>query len=110
MIKICNLDDVKINKSCGFFVTINGEKKSLIVVRLQTSIYVYINSCPHIGAPLDLKPGQFLSHDKKNIVCSTHGALFEIETGQCIFGPCKDKYLEAIPIQINNGEVLLTST
>ena len=108
MTKICNLNDIKANKSLGLLVSINGTKKPLIIVRVKNNVFVYVNSCPHVGTPLDLKPGQFLSHDKKNIVCSTHGALFEINTGLCIFGPCKNKYLETIPVHIDNDEILLT--
>ena len=109
MKKICNLSDITSNQSLGLLVVINGEKKPLIVVRLENNISVYLNSCPHVGTPLDLKPGQFLSHDKKNIICSTHGALFQIDTGLCIFGPCKDKYLEEIPIHIDKGEIFFNA-
>ena len=103
--KICNLGDIKDNNSIGLSTKINGALKKLIVVRSGRNTFVYLNSCPHIGAPLDLRPGQFFSHNKDNIICSTHGALFQIRTGLCIFGPCKDKYLEAIPICIEDNEV-----
>jgi len=103
--KICNLNDVKDGNSLGLSTTINGIKKKLIVLRNKKNIFVYENSCPHIGTPLDIKPGQFLSQDKKNIICSTHGALFQTNTGLCIFGPCKGENLEAIPIFIKNGEI-----
>ena len=103
--KICNLDDIKDNNSFGLSAKINGTLKKLIVVRSGKHTFVYLNSCPHIGAPLDLRPGQFFSHNKDNIICSTHGALFQIRTGLCIFGPCKDKYLEAIPICIEDNEI-----
>ena len=103
--KICNLGDIKDNNSIGLSTKINGALKKLIVVRSGKNTFVYLNSCPHTGAPLDLRPGQFFSHNKDNIICSTHGALFQIRTGLCIFGPCKDKYLEAIPIRIEDNEI-----
>jgi nitrite reductase/ring-hydroxylating ferredoxin subunit len=103
--KICNLDDIKDNNSLGLSAKVNGILKKLIVVKSGKHTFVYVNSCPHIGAPLDLRPGQFFSHNKESIICSTHGALFQIRTGLCIFGPCKDKYLEAIPICIEDNEI-----
>ncbi|MEE3000664.1 MAG: Rieske 2Fe-2S domain-containing protein [Pseudomonadota bacterium] len=103
--KICNLDDVKDGNSLGLSATINGITKKLIVLKDKNNVFVYVNSCPHIGTPLDLRPGQFLSHDKKNIICSTHGALFQTNTGLCIFGPCKGQYLEGIPICIKNDKI-----
>ncbi len=106
MTKICDLNQIPDGESIGLTVEIAGNAKMLILVRKADKAFAYVNSCPHIGAPLDLQPGKFLSHDKKNIVCSTHGALFEIDTGHCIFGPCKDDHLDALPIQIVNGEVI----
>ena len=109
MTKICNLDDIRDGESIGLSATINGIIKKLIVVRAGNSGFVYLNTCPHIGASLELRPGKFLSHDKQNIICSTHGALFEINTGLCIYGPCQDKHLEAIQISIDNGKILCIS-
>jgi nitrite reductase/ring-hydroxylating ferredoxin subunit len=105
MTKICSLDDIKDNNSLGLSIRINGILKKLIIIKEETRIFVYANTCPHIGGPLDLRPGQFLSHNNKNIICSTHGALFQIKTGLCIFGPCKDKYLETIPTRIEDNEL-----
>ena len=106
MTKICNINDINDNQTLGLSTNINGTLKKIIIVRTEKSVLAYINSCPHIGAPLDLRPGQFLSHNKENIVCSTHGALFQIDTGLCIFGPCKDAYLQSIPITIErNGDL-----
>jgi nitrite reductase/ring-hydroxylating ferredoxin subunit len=106
MTKICNLNDISNNQSLGLSTSIDGMLKKLIIVRSKKGVFAYVNSCPHIGAPLDLRPGQFLSHNKENIFCSTHGALFQIDTGLCIFGPCKDAYLETVPINIeHNGDL-----
>jgi nitrite reductase/ring-hydroxylating ferredoxin subunit len=105
MTKICDLEDIEDGESIGLTVEIDGQPKMLIAVRKGTQAFVYINSCPHIGTPLDLQPGKFLSFDKKHILCSTHGALFEIETGHCTFGPCKDDHLDILPIRVENGEV-----
>jgi nitrite reductase/ring-hydroxylating ferredoxin subunit len=105
MTKICNLDDIEDGDSIGLTAEIAGATKMLIAVREGSQAFVYINSCPHIGAPLDLQPGKFLSHDKKHIMCSTHGALFEISSGLCTFGPCKDDHLDILPIRVENGEI-----
>jgi nitrite reductase/ring-hydroxylating ferredoxin subunit len=105
MVKICNLSDVDNDGSIGLVAKIDGIIQKLIIVRKNNHVFAYINSCPHIGGPLDLQPGNFLSYDKKNIICSTHGALFKINTGYCIYGPCKDDKLEAVPVRIEGDEV-----
>jgi nitrite reductase/ring-hydroxylating ferredoxin subunit len=58
---------------------------------------VYLNTCPHLGVPLDWLPGRFLSADGSRIVCATHGAEFRIDTGQCLRGPCRGESLTLVP-------------
>jgi nitrite reductase/ring-hydroxylating ferredoxin subunit len=103
MTKVFNFNDVDNNGSLGLVAEIDGKK--IIIIRRDTEIFVYINSCAHVGTPLDLQPGKFLSRDGKNIICSTHGALFEINTGYCISGPCRDQKLMALPTRIAENEI-----
>lgn len=104
---LCALDDLVDGESTGLVAELNGADTSLIVVRQYTDVYIYVNSCPHIGAPLDFMPGQFLNPDKDMIQCSTHGALFRIEDGTCVFGPCADQGLEPVPCTVRDGQVWL---
>jgi nitrite reductase/ring-hydroxylating ferredoxin subunit len=64
---------------------------------------IYVNACPHIGVPLDWAPDRFLSSDASRIICSMHGAEFEIETGLCTAGPCMGERLEAVPFRLEYG-------
>lgn len=77
----------------------------LMALRQGERVHVYVNSCPHIGVPLDWVPGRFLSVDGQRIVCATHGAEFEIATGACVRGPCRGDTLEAVAVQITDGVV-----
>jgi nitrite reductase/ring-hydroxylating ferredoxin subunit len=70
-------------------------------------VHVYVNSCPHIGTPLDWMPDRFLSADGSHIICATHGAEFRISDGECVYGPCMGDRLEAVMIQINDGTVFV---
>jgi len=36
-----------------------------------------------------------------------HGALFEIDTGACVAGPCMGKALRALPVRVTQGYVML---
>lgn len=106
--KLCRLDDVPEGDSNGFVAaTPSGVRKPFLAVRQDERVCVYINSCPHTGAPLDFRPGQFLNHDKTLILCSTHGALFRIEDGFCVSGPCAGKSLEVVPTEVTGGTVYL---
>ena len=66
-----------------------------------------MNACPHIGIPLEFQPDEFLDMEKRFIQCANHGALFEIETGDCIAGPCAGQALQAARFEIDGDSVRL---
>ena len=70
------------------------------MVRKHGKLFGYINRCPHTGAPLDWNPDQFLDADGAYILCATHGALFEIDSGLCVYGPCINQRLEPLPLEV----------
>ena len=84
-------------------IELAGLERGYLAVRRGDSVFVYVNSCPHIGAPLDFRPGQFLNLEKTHILCSLHGALFNIEDGLCIFGPCAGDRLRAVATEVRDG-------
>ncbi|MCX7380837.1 MAG: Rieske 2Fe-2S domain-containing protein [Alphaproteobacteria bacterium] len=84
-----------------------GAFNGLLAVRRGDDVKVYVNSCPHIGAPLDWVPGRFLSLDGTRIICALHGAEFEIDTGFCLSGPCHGDRLDPVMIQIKDGMLLV---
>ncbi|WP_040265390.1 Rieske (2Fe-2S) protein [Pseudomonas rhodesiae] len=89
---LCSSVALAPNTSLGF--DIDGCK--LLAVRRDGIAYFYINRCPHRGVALEWQPGQFLDDSASLIQCATHGALFLIETGECIAGPCAGKSLVAL--------------
>ncbi len=103
---LCRLDDIPDNGSKGFLPPPGGFT-GLFAIRQGDAVRVYVNSCPHIGTPLDWMPDRFLSADGSHIICATHGAEFRIADGECVYGPCKGDRLEAVMIQINDGTVFV---
>ena len=72
------------------------EGLKLFAVRRAGQAYVYANRCPHRGVALEWQPEQFLDTSASLIQCATHGALFLIESGECVAGPCAGQFLQAI--------------
>lgn len=82
-----------------------GQKWYGFVVRKGKDVYAYANSCPHTGAMLNWGPDRFLTRVGNQIMCGVHGALFEIETGYCIAGPCQGQALRDLDVRIEDGVV-----
>jgi len=78
----------------GFFVCKNG------------MIRAYRNSCPHLKIGMNWLSNQFLDYRREHIQCALHGALFTLDTGECVMGPCFGRYLEPLPFA-TQGEHLL---
>ena len=102
---LCRLDEIGDPGSKGF-EKIDGQE-DFFVVRRGDAVFGYRNSCPHYGAPLDWKPDAFLSFEKDSILCSMHGALFTIDEGMCIDGPCPGQALESVNVDIRDGQLFL---
>ena len=77
------------------------------VINWHGQFYAYLNSCPHTQAALNWVPQQFFDTESEFLQCSLHGALFEIDTGECLRGPCVGAFLEPIPVRVEAGEIRL---
>jgi phosphoglycolate phosphatase len=75
------------------------------VVRSQGEAHAYVNRCAHVAIELDWQPGQFFDDQAEYLVCSTHGALYEADTGTCIGGPCRGQRLIKLEVREHNGRV-----
>ena len=104
---LCRLDELQDPGSLGITVECEPRLFDLFVVRFGAEVRAYLNSCPHTGSPLDWMPDQFLSLDKTHIQCSTHHALFRIEDGLCIAGPCVGQSLKKVPVKVQQRDVVV---
>lgn len=102
---LCAVDDIPEGGSRGFPAP--DGTTGLLAVKRNGAVWLYRNQCPHLGVELDWLPDQFLNHDGEFIQCAMHGALFEIETGLCIAGPCIRQSLITVAATIRNGQVYL---
>lgn len=100
---LCAVDDIPDGESKGFL----HQGLNIIAVSQQDNVYLYHNSCPHLGIPLEWQAGQFLNYDKSFIQCNTHGALFTIENGECVSGPCLGTHLQPVAFTVREGYIYL---
>ncbi len=75
------------------------------LVRKGEQVRGYVDRCPHQGLPLAQKLDDYLTPDGSLIACSWHGALFRVEDGSCVGGPCAGQRLTPWPVRVEEGIV-----
>ena len=73
---------------------------SYFIIKNEGEVHAYLNACPHRNIPLEWQENDFFDQSKDYLQCATHGALFLPHNGYCITGPCIQKSLSAIAVQI----------
>jgi nitrite reductase/ring-hydroxylating ferredoxin subunit len=109
---LCQLHDLPVGESRGFD-PFGAGRDSVFVVRAANAkqgLRVFRNACPHVdGSPLAWRKNEYLNAERSRIVCSGHGAEFEIDTGRCVLGPCLGENLQSISHEIGeDGRVTIT--
>lgn len=110
---LCSYDELPNRSAKAITLTGAGatgavESLPLIVVRWDDQVYGYINRCPHASVPLDERvPGRFFNPEHSYLICDRHGALFEVDTGECFDGPCQGKGLTVLRVGVIDGMVCL---
>jgi len=82
-----------------------GGPASAFVVRFQGANFAYLNRCAHVPVELDWLEGAFFDDSGQYLVCATHGAMYEPDTGRCVDGPCRGRSLDALECRIEGGRV-----
>ena len=80
-------------------------EETAFLIRFQHRVYGYLNQCAHRPLELDWRPGHFFDAEGWYLVCSTHGALYQPQTGECVAGPCKGRFLSTVPVREAEGYV-----
>ena len=90
-----------------FRVQLGARPASAFAVRSGGVAHAYLNTCAHRGVELDWEPGRFFDAAGQWLVCSTHGALYDPASGNCVGGPCRGARLTALPVHEADGNVCL---
>ena len=77
------------------------------VVRYEGAPRAFLNRCAHVPVELDWQPGRFFDEDGLYLVCATHGAMYDPETGACAGGPCRGGGLIPVPVAERDGHIVL---
>lgn len=105
--RLCPLGALAADRGARGFEFRQGDARFAgFVVRLGEGVVGYVDSCPHAGWPLATVADRFLTREKDLILCSGHGALFRLEDGACVAGPCAGDSLAPWPVAVVEGYVV----
>ncbi|MDQ3000711.1 MAG: Rieske 2Fe-2S domain-containing protein [Fibrobacterota bacterium] len=86
----------------------NGRAAQGFLIRHNGSFYAYLNKCCHWPVQLDMGDGDFYYPAADRIMCKTHGAVYQPDTGLCDYGPCVRAVLESFPLTVSEASVTVT--
>ena len=104
---LCRIDALQDPGTWNIVLGDGEDELDIIIVQTKGARHAYVNCCPHQFIPLETFPNHFLTEDKAQLVCSGHGALFELGSGACISGPCLGKGLDRLAIEEKDGAIYL---
>ena len=103
-VKVAQTDEFEIGEKRKITV----HNREILLVNVQNTYYAIANKCPHKGG--------FLCDceiDKYNIICSKHGSIFDLKTGNAVQGAkilfvsVKVDDVKSYPVIIEGGNIFV---
>lgn len=104
-LRLCALAEIADPGAKGFRFREGEALFAGFVVRRGDLVAGYVDRCPHASWPLSPLDDRFLTRNGDHILCSGHGALFDLADGGCVAGPCMGARLSPWPIELRGADV-----
>jgi nitrite reductase/ring-hydroxylating ferredoxin subunit len=104
---LCRMSELGPREARAFQFREGHFRYEIFIQRWDDAVYAYRDSCPHLRLPLDYRHGVYLDFEERHIRCAHHGALFRVDDGYCVDGPCKGRYLTPVAIQVNGDDIVV---
>lgn len=105
-VRLAPLEAIADGAARNFVLQMKAGRFHGFVVRKGDQVFGYLDRCPHMSLPLAQELDDYLSPDSALIACSWHGALFRIEDGACVGGPCVGTRLQHWPVAVHKGVIV----
>ena len=90
LVPLCNSADLlNSGEAVPFDVVYAGQTCRAFAIRFQGQVYAYLNRCAHVAMEMDFQPNRFFDSTGQWLMCATHGAVYQPQTGACRDGPCR---------------------
>jgi len=90
LVALCNSGElVDGGMAVPFDVVYAGQTCRAFAIRYQGKPHAFLNRCTHVAMEMDWQPNRFFDDTGRWLLCGTHGAAYEPDTGACAGGPCR---------------------
>lgn len=104
---LCDIADIEDGSAKEFSYRSGTDFHDIFIQRKENEIYAFVNMCPHAGTPLNMEEGLFMERTGTYLMCHTHGALFQLNDGLCVAGPCNGDRLQSVDVKLVNGKIIV---
>ncbi len=105
-VTLAPLDTIADGAARNFVLQMRAGRFHGFVVRRDRTVFGYVDRCPHAGVPLAQRLDEYLTPGGDLIACSWHGALFAVDSGHCVGGPCVGARLTPWPVAVVDGMIV----
>ena len=109
-VALCRIEALWEKRTLGFEIPFGETTREILLVADGDHVRGYVDRCPHRGTPLAWTPDRYLDSRGEHLICATHGALFRIDDGHCIAGPCRGEALTPVEVRVEGGEVFVVTS
>ena len=98
---------VDAGRGVRFETEFRGQSAAAFAIRHEGRVHAYLNRCSHVAMELDWQPGLFFDLEGRDLICSTHGAVYSAASGKCLGGPCYGGPLIKLAVEERDGFIVL---
>jgi nitrite reductase/ring-hydroxylating ferredoxin subunit len=103
--KVALASELGPGESRKFLLPIRGADEECFLINYQGRFHAYVNRCRHVPMAMDWVDNQFFAEQGRYLMCQTHNAYYEPDSGECVAGPpgtC-GKALYRVPLEVIDG-------
>lgn len=105
--RVCHANALGAGESMKFLLPIRGVEEECFLVNYHGRFHAYVNRCRHVPMAMDWVDNQFFAEEGRYLMCQTHNAYYDPDSGECVAGPPSacGKFLYRVPLEIKDGVI-----
>jgi nitrite reductase/ring-hydroxylating ferredoxin subunit len=108
--KVALSSELQPGESKKFLLPIRGADEECFLINYDGKFHAYVNRCRHVPIAMDWVDNQFFAEQGRYLMCQTHNAYYQPDSGECVAGPpgtC-GKFLYRVRLEVAGGIIYAT--